>query len=125
MCGDGCGHEMPSIMGCFVNPKYPTIASLKHIEFIANRLRELRLRHGFTQQEFAELAGVGFKFYQQLESGHKKQIWLETVERVAAPYGLDLCEFLAPEMPKTSIKSKVIESSVHYQRRKGPYNKSL
>ena len=92
---------------------------------IASRLRELRLRHGLTQQEFAELAGVGFKFYQQLESGREKQIWLETVERLAAPYGLEPWQFLAPELPKdTHVELKIMESSVHYRRRRGPYRKS-
>ena len=61
--------------------KSPTIRGMDTLALIASRLRELRLRHGLTQQEFAELAGVGFKFYQLLESGRKKQIWLETVER--------------------------------------------
>ncbi|HQL22549.1 MAG: Helix-turn-helix domain protein [Verrucomicrobia bacterium ADurb.Bin122] len=105
--------------------KSPTIRGMDTLALIASRLRELRLRHGLTQQEFAELAGVGFKFYQLLESGRKKQIWLETVERLAAPYGLAVWQFLAPELPAdTHIKSKVVKSMVHYERRKGPYNKS-
>ncbi len=104
--------------------KSPTIRGMDTLALIASRLRELRLRHGLTQQEFAELAGVGFKFYQLLESGRKKQIWLETVERVSAPYGLAAWQFLAPELPAgTRIEQKVVNSMVHYERRKGPYEK--
>ena len=104
--------------------KSPTIRGMDALALIASRLRELRLRHGLTQQEFAEVAGVGFKFYQQLESGRKKQIWLETVERIAAPYGLEAWQFIAPNLPKnTRFEHKINESSVHYRRRRGPYGK--
>ena len=96
------------------------------ILLIATRLRQLRHRHGLTQQEFAELAGLGFKFYQQLESGRKKQIWLETIVRVAEPYGLEPWQFLSPELPEDpQLAPKVVESSVHYGTRKGPYRKPL
>jgi transcriptional regulator with XRE-family HTH domain len=94
------------------------------ILLIATRLRQLRHRHGLTQQEFAELAGLGFKFYQQLESGRKKQIWLETIVRLAEPYGLEPWQFLSPQLPDdTQLTHKVVESSVHYGTRKGPYRK--
>lgn len=96
------------------------------IPLIAARLRQLRHRHGLTQQEFAELAGMGFKFYQQLESGRKKQIWLETIVRLAEPYGLEAWQFLGPELPgETQLTHKVMDSSVHYGTRKGPYRKPL
>ena len=69
---------------------------------------------------------MAFTFYQLLESGRKKQIWLETVEKLAAVYGLEVWEFLKPKLPgQTAIKRKIIKSSVHYRRRrKGPYYKA-
>jgi len=92
---------------------------------IAERLRELRVRHGLTQEEAAELVGVNMRFYQLLESGRKKQMWLETVERLAASYGLAAWQLLGPELPaKTELAAKVTGSSIHYNRlRKGPYRK--
>ncbi|EIP96635.1 putative transcriptional regulator [Opitutaceae bacterium TAV1] len=92
---------------------------------IASRLCELRVRHGLTQEEAAELVGVSMRFYQLLESGRKKQMWLETVERLAASYGMEPWQFIGPELPvHTKPKTKVIGSSIHYQRlRKGPYRK--
>ena len=93
------------------------------IQLIARRLRELRLRHELTQEEFAQVAGFSFKFYQQLESGSKKQIWLETVERLAAAYGLSVPEFLADNPPgKTRLSSRPASSRVH--NRKGPYGRA-
>ena len=101
------------------------IEGMSLMPLIAKRLRELRQRHAITQQEFADLAGMGFKFYQLLESGRKKQIWLETVERAAKVYGLEAWELIGPELPKhTQIREKIVASSVHYKRRRrGPYYK--
>lgn len=103
------------------------INGMSHMGMIAKRLRQLRLRHALTQQEFADLAGIAFTFYQLLESGKKKQIWLETVERLAEVYGLEAWEFLKPELPEeTVIRGKILGSSLHYKRRrKGPYNKAV
>jgi transcriptional regulator with XRE-family HTH domain len=100
---------------------YDRMVSL--IPFIAKRLRALRLRHALTQQECADLMGVGFKFYQLLEAGTKKQIWLETVERAARAFGLEAWEFLAPAPPeRTRLRGKVVPSSAHNKRRRrGPY----
>ncbi len=64
------------------------------------------------------------RFYQTLESGTKKQLWLETVEKLARPYGLEAWQLLAPKLPEdTELSHTVAESSVHYRSRKGPYRK--
>lgn len=74
---------------------------------LANRLRLLRERHGLTQEEFAEASGLSYKFYQQIEAGRKKQVLLETVERLAAGFGLEVWQLLAPELPLyTAVKGK-------------------
>jgi transcriptional regulator with XRE-family HTH domain len=90
---------------------------------LASRLRELRLRHNLTQHEFAEMAGVGFKYYQQIESGRKKQFYVDTVQRLAMPYGMDAWQLLGPGLPPTTmLVQKVMESRVHNKRRRGPYS---
>ena len=93
------------------------------LPLISSRLKELRLRHGLTQEETAEICGLGHKFYQRIESGKKKQIWLETVERLAATFGLEVWELLGPKLPKrTKLSGGVVPSNIHYQRhRRGPY----
>jgi len=55
---------------------------------------------GLTQEAFAEKYGFSYKYYQKLESGRKKQIWLGTVERLAKAFGLEAWELLAPKEPK-------------------------
>lgn len=76
----------------------PYNCGVNTISFIAARLRELRKRNGLTQERVAELAKIGYKYYQLLESGRKRHIWVDTVERLAAVHEVALHEFFAPEM---------------------------
>lgn len=71
---------------------------------VYRRVRELRLKSGLTQEAFAERAGISYKFYQQIESGRKKQIWLETVERLAKAFELEAWELIAPNEPRLKHK---------------------
>ena len=92
------------------------------IQLIAERMRALRVSHHLTQEECAEMIGMAFKFYQQVESGRKKQIMLKTVERLAAVFGLEACDLIGRELPKqTVLKKKPLPTSSHYERRRGPY----
>lgn len=84
-------------MGCNVKCNHPTITGVTDLQQLAERLRRLRLQQGLTQEEFAETAGISYKFYQQIEAGRKKQIWLDTVERVAAGFGLQAWQLLQPD----------------------------
>ena len=93
---------------------YPMITSMTTIKKLAKRLKELRLQHDLTQEEFGVIAGFSQKYYQQIESGNKKQIWLETVERLAAAYGLEAWELLSPIFPiKTKLAKKPKTSKIH------------
>lgn len=90
------------------------ITGMTTLEKLGERLRELRDKHGLTQEEFGAIAGFSQKHYQQIESGNKKQIWLETVERLAAAYGLEVWQLLAPTFPsKTKLASKPKSSKIH------------
>lgn len=86
---------------------------------LSQRLKVLRKTHDLTQEEFASMAGFSYKFYQQIESGRKKQIWMGTVERLASAYGLEIWELLAPTFPsKTQLTGEVLESKIHYGQKK-------
>ncbi len=87
---------------------------------ISARLKELRTIAGITQEEFAEYAGMSYKFYQHVESGRKKLVRIDTIERICAAYKIALCEFFNPKF-KTLTKfrlKKEINSKVHYLKRK-------
>lgn len=64
------------------------------------------------------------RFYQVLESGGKKQIWLETVERLAKPFGIEAWQLISPQLPDdTHVPQARGGSAIHYRARKGPYRK--
>lgn len=108
----------PASYGCFVNAKYRTVTRVSSIELLSRRLKELRNQSGLTQEEFAQIAGFSYKFYQQIESGRKKQVWLETVNRLANAHGLEIWQLLGPGTPTSTIqKTKVPPSKVHYKSR--------
>jgi transcriptional regulator with XRE-family HTH domain len=63
------------------------------------RLRELRKMHNLTQEQFSELSGISYKYYQALEAGRKQEVRLSTLERVARAYGFEVYQLLSPELP--------------------------
>jgi transcriptional regulator with XRE-family HTH domain len=89
---------------------HPTISGVPGLPHLATRLRSLRRRHGLTQEEFAEAAGLSYKFYQQIEAGRKKHVWLETVERLAAGFGLEAWQLIGPEEPAHTIVARPTNS---------------
>jgi len=94
------------------------IGGMTTLENLGKRLKELRAEHALTQEEFGVIAGFSQKHYQQIESGNKKQIWLETVERLAAAYNLEAWELLAPAYPvKTKLIKKPKPSKIHNAKR--------
>jgi len=86
--------------------KRPTLTRL------LNRLKQLRQAHRLTQEAFAERAGISYKYYQQVEAGRKPDLRLSTLERLAAAYGIEVHELLAPALPRTRVKSRSRESRV-------------
>lgn len=77
--------------------KTKTLASL------LRRLRELRRANGLTQEAFAELAGMGYKYYQAVEAGRKKELRISTLEKLASAYKIELWELLAPSVPRVRL----------------------
>ena len=73
------------------------------IEFIVSRLRELRTRHGLTQEQVAALLDADLRWYQRIELG-AKDVRVSTVDRLAAVFGVSAPEFLALHPPKTKVQ---------------------
>ncbi len=61
---------------------------------IGQKVREARLRHGWSQEDLAEKAEVHPSFIGQLERGLKNAS-LDTLRRLGAVLGMDLGQFLA------------------------------
>jgi DNA-binding XRE family transcriptional regulator len=75
------------------------------------RLRELRKRHALTQEKFSELSGVAYKYYQLIEGGHRVDLRLSTLEKLAKAYGIGVHELLAPSFPKIHVPKSAVKKS--------------
>jgi transcriptional regulator with XRE-family HTH domain len=69
------------------------------------RLKELRIIHHVTQEQFSERTGISYKYYQAIETGVKKELRISTLERLANAYGIEVWQLLSPTLPKTKIKT--------------------
>ena len=88
-----------AVRNVFLLSGFPYAHTVRSIPLLSQRLLALRKRYELTQEAFAERTGFDYKFYQAIESGRKKQVWLETVERLADAYGLAVWELLGPDEP--------------------------
>ena len=67
------------------------------------RLRELRVKRGWTQERAAEACCLGYKVYQLYELGIKQNPGLLSLEKIAHGFDLDISELLAPKFPTVRL----------------------
>src|SRR5581483_24688 len=60
-------------------------------------VRALRLRHGLTQEQMAEKAGLDYKYYQRFELGRTPPPTLTTLERLGRVLGVKTWVLLCDE----------------------------
>jgi transcriptional regulator with XRE-family HTH domain len=72
--------------------------------FLARRLRELRIKAGFTQEAFAEESGMSYKVYQSIEAGRRWNLRMKTVILLANIHGVSLTNLFSRKTPKTRLK---------------------
>lgn len=63
---------------------------------LAKRLKELREKHGLTQEEAARKCRMEYKYYQRYESSKPRDMRLSTLEKIARGFGVkpsDLIDF--------------------------------
>lgn len=63
------------------------------------RVKQRREELGLTQEAFAERAGLGYKYYQSVEAGRRRDIRLSTIEKLAKACDLELWELLNVDAP--------------------------
>ena len=61
---------------------------------LANRIRELRKKFGYTQEELANLAGIDYKHLQKLESKTPPAIKIDALEKIAKAFKMSCSELL-------------------------------
>ncbi|MBU2617048.1 MAG: helix-turn-helix domain-containing protein [Nanoarchaeota archaeon] len=60
----------------------------------AQRLRELRSKYGYTQQQLAELADIDYKHLQRLESKNPSAARIDTIEKLAKAFNISCSKLL-------------------------------
>lgn len=58
------------------------------------RVKQVREAIGLTQEQFAERAGLDYKYYQHVEAGRKPNLGMETLLKIAKGCGMELWELL-------------------------------
>jgi transcriptional regulator with XRE-family HTH domain len=89
------------------------------------RVKQLREALGLTQESFAERAGLGYKYYQSVEAGRRRDIRLSTLEKLAKACGLELSELVDfRKQPESSAESPAeLRQSTPLPARKAPARK--
>lgn len=60
----------------------------------AIKLRELRLKNGFTQEGLAEKAGLEYKYIQMLEGKKPPSATLRTLDKIAKALGIEVSQLI-------------------------------
>lgn len=83
--------------------------TLKLKEFVAKRIRHLRLKKGYTQEFLAEKADLGFNYIYRLENKHLN-VTIETIEKIIIALEIDIDTFFNIENAKNDLPmSQLIE----------------
>ena len=70
------------------------------------RIKELRKRRQWTQEQAAEACGIDYKLYQFYELGIKDNPGLQTLEKISAGFGLPLNKLFSRTPQKRSEKAQ-------------------
>lgn len=94
------------------------------VQRLISRLKALRVERGLTQEDFAELAGLSYKYYQAVEAGRKTNLRLSTLERLARGHGLEVWQLLLPGETKPARKTTTVRSTQNTAKKPPPTKKS-
>jgi len=73
---------------------YDLTVSSNETGVLADRLRHLRLGLGLTQEQFAEKAGITYKYYQAIERGVRKDLKFSTIHKLSHAANLTISQLL-------------------------------
>lgn len=61
---------------------------------LGERIRQLRKKHGLTQDELAQRSGISTKYLQNLEGKDPKRASIDTLDGLARGFDMPLWKFL-------------------------------
>ena len=109
---------MPGVLR-WRDSQHSGVPACKTASFLGAQFRELRKRHGLTQEEAARLTATDYKYWQLLEAGGK-DLRLTTLEKIAATFGLEARQLFAGSLPASALKGKTIAPPHRPSKRKPP-----
>jgi transcriptional regulator with XRE-family HTH domain len=88
---------------------------------IGKRIKELRLKKGFTQAELAETVNLSINFISYLENG-KKAVSLKTLEKITNALNIDFTKFFnfnlsRPSLPSNAKKKQIEKLNLYLKNR--------
>jgi transcriptional regulator with XRE-family HTH domain len=81
------------------------------VKYLLERLRQLRLHRGLTQEAFAEEAQISYKYYQAVDAGRKIDLRLSTLERLAKAHGKEVWELLLPPSQQPALAEPAMKKT--------------
>ena len=81
------------------------------VKYLLERLKQLRLHRGLTQEAFAEEAEISYKYCQAVEAGRKIDLRLSTLERLARAHGKEVWELLLPPSQISALAEPAMKKS--------------
>jgi transcriptional regulator with XRE-family HTH domain len=75
---------------------------------LGRRIRFLREKHGWTQQQLADMTGIGRVHVSELENG-KREAGLKMLEKLSSSFGISVSDLLKDlgDHPKAAIDDQV------------------
>lgn len=83
------------------------------------RIRQFREASGLTQEQFAERAGLDYKYYQHVEAGRKPNLGMETLLKLAKGTGRELWELLNFDAEPLSVAEDAAKNGYQTAARTG------
>lgn len=93
------------------------IQPTKTLQLLSDRLKELRKRHRLTQESLAQMSGIAYKYYQDIEGCRRDNLELQTIEKIAGVFGIDAYQLFADRLPVTKLRRMLEASAPHKSRR--------
>ena len=61
---------------------------------LGRKIKELRREYGYTQEEFAQLTKIDYKYLQKIEGKNPPNIKIETIEKLANAFKINPSKLL-------------------------------
>ena len=94
------------------------MAATQSAKILSEKLRLLRTRHDLTQESVAQMAGISYKYYQEIEAGRRAGLKLSTVDRLAEVFGIGGHQLFAEPLPTTKLKKSIPVGRPHTRKSK-------